>query len=673
MKLEKIFEYKDNVAEHLEDELLTEIGNDVVEGYTTDLQSRSNWERDIKKYMKLAMQIVEDKTFPWPGAANVKYPMISTAAMQFSARAYPTLVPSTGNLVNVAITPAISDPNLEKRAQNVARFMSYQLLNDIDGWEEGMDKMLLALAICGIGYKKIYFCPDTGHPASDLINPFNVVVNYWTKDLESAPRISEIIYKTQREVIEKKRAGLYRDVDLGEPQLQEIPQEELNVSRNLTQQTQVDETTPYMLIEQHTYLDLDEDGYTEPYIVLVDYNSKQVLRIVPRFTEDSVTVKDDKIVKIDADNYYVKYSFFPSPDGSFYTRGFGHMLGPLNESVNTILNQLIDAGTMSNMQAGFIGKGLKLRQGDNRFRPGEWKPVNTLGADIKQNIYPLPTREPSNVLFQLLGMMVQSGKELASVAEIFVGKMPGQNTPAYTTQQSIEQGMKLFTAIYKRVYRSLTTEFRMLYRINSLYLDELEYQKITGDETASEADFNISDKAILPAADPSASSEFEKQQKYQQLGNLLNLGTIERMAYTKQLLRSYHLSEKEIEELTANSPATQPPQPSPEQQKAQMDQQASQQKMQLEQAKAALKAREAEFKMALEQQKAQFELKNQAMQAQFDQLKALLDVRASEMKQQQELKQQHEKHQANMQQTREVAAAKAEAARSQQRSKKRTD
>lgn len=647
MQLSKILEEENNVALHLSDEQLTKIGEAIVAGYDIDLDSRSGWEKDIKQYLKLALQVVEDKTFPWAGASNVKYPMIATAAAQFAARAYPTLVPATGNLVHVAIVSAFADEAKQQRAKNVGRYMSYQILNEMYDWEEGMDNLLLILAIFGIAYKKVYYSPDRQTNCSELVNPFNLVVNYWAKELCNCPRITEVLYKSGREIEEKKRAKLYLDIDLGAPQQNTEQAEAINVSKNAAPPGEVDETTPYMLLEQHTFLDLDEDGYSEPYIVLVDYFSKKVLRIMPRFTEDSVETSGDEIIKITPDDYYVKYSFFPSPDGSFYTRGFGHLLGPLNESVNTVLNQLIDAGTMSNLQSGFIGKGLKIRQGDHRFKPGEWKQVNTLGSDIKSNVFPLPTREPSNVLFQLLGMLVQAGKELASVAEIFVGKMPGQNTPAFTTQQSIEQGMKLFTAIYKRVYRSLTKEFRLLYKLNARYLDVQFYQAVVDDPQASEADFEQDEKDVLPNADPQASSEFDKQQRYQQVGNLLQLGTIEKMEFTKQMLRSFGFDEEAVKKLTEGSPATQPPQPDPEQQKMQMEagikQQEAQQKMQVEQAKLALKQREAEFKLALEQQKAVFEQKQQAMQLQFDQLRNQLDLMARDASHKQKLNQQAQK------------------------------
>ena len=215
-----------------------------------------------------------------------------------------------------------------------------------------------------------------------------------------------------------------------------------------------------------------------------------------------------------------------NPDGSFYDIGFGVLLGPLNESVNTIINQLIDAGHLSSLQGGFLGKGLRLRMGEQRFQPGEWKVVNATGDDLKKQIVPLPVKEPSNVLFELMGSLITSGKELASVAEIFVGKTPGQNTPATTTMATIEQGMKVFTAVYKRIYRSLGEEFTKLFRLNSLYLNPNTYNEVVGMSINPE-DFDEEQRKVFPGADPTAVSQTEKLLKAQGLLELLGTGMLD--------------------------------------------------------------------------------------------------------------------------------------------------
>ena len=225
------------------------------------------------------------------------------------------------------------------------------------------------------------------------------------------------------------------------------------------------------MIEQHLYLDLDGDGYQEPYVAIVHKASKQLLRLVPRFFTSSIEFsKDDKILSIKAEQYFTKYPFIPSPDGGFYDLGFGVLLGPLNSSINTIINQLIDAGTMANTAGGFLGRGIKIKGGNSSFAPNEWKPVESSGDDLRKSIVPLPVREPSQVLFTLLSLLINYGERIGGSVDILVGQNPGQNTPAETSRTMAEQGMKIFSGIFKRTYRSLRDEFRKQYRLNHLYL-----------------------------------------------------------------------------------------------------------------------------------------------------------------------------------------------------------
>ena len=495
-----------NIAENLDEDRLTEIGHSVVEGYNDDKQSRWQWEKKAKEYYDLALQVAKEKSFPWPKASNIKFPLISIAAMQFGARAYPTLVPSNGKIVQMRIFGADPDRQKAQRAARVAAHMNYQLTVKMEDWEEDYDKLLTMLPIIGTAFKKTYYDASMRTNKSCLVLPQNLVVNYWTKTLEEAFRVSEVLYLTKNQVKERQLKKIYLEADLGEPTVEIDPdtqKRDMNVSK-------ADEATPYKIIEQHTFLDLDDDGYMEPYIVTVDYHSTKVLRIVPRFKQENIeTDAEGTVTYIKPDVYYTKFPFIPNPDGSFYDLGFGHLLGPINEAVNTIINQLVDSGTLRNLQAGFIGKGVQIRKGEQRFQPGEWKQVNIIGDDMRKQIVPLPSNEPSKVLFELLGLLIQSGKELASIAEIFVGKMPGQNTPAYTTKETVEQGMKLFTAIYKRVYRAQSKELKKLYELNRYYLDSEEYVSVL-DEPIQQSDYQAPPDDLMPAADPSASSNTEK-------------------------------------------------------------------------------------------------------------------------------------------------------------------
>ena len=637
MKLETILN-EENIADKLSEEKLKEIGSKVVAGYEADLKSRAPWERDLERWTKLALQVVEDKTFPWRNAANVKYPLVSTACMQFNARAYPTLVPSDGQVVKCRVVGADNTGEKAQRAWRISRHMSWQCLEEMEDWDENMDKLLLILPITGTVFKKIYFDSSKQRNESKLIMPTDLVVNYWTKDLDTSERVTEIFFMSKRLIEERKREGLYRKVDLGDPS--GTDDRKKNIRDNAS--TDIDETTNYQLLEQHRYLDLDGDGYDEPYVVIVDKASEQVLRIAPRFDNESVFLDEKgKVIKIVPETFYEKFSFVPNPDGGFYDIGFGRLLGSINASVDSSINQLLDAGTLNNLQSGFISKGLRLKMGESGFSPGEWKAVNATSDDLKKGIFPLPTKEPSAVLMSLLQFLVQSGKELASVAEIFVGKMPGQNTPATTTMASIEQGMKVFTAVYKRVYRSLKREFRRLYRLNRKYLNQETYLDVI-DEQIPQSDYLGNENDIIPSADPNATVAQEKQAKAQFLMQLLGLGTLNPIQVTAFILDAYDIPNKEqfmIQQPQGN-PEAEMKQKEAEM-KMQLAQTQAQHKMQVEEMKAKISIAEAEQKMALERQKAELDIK-------YKQIEAQLEARIAQATHAQSMQEQADNHRMSM-------------------------
>jgi len=613
-----------NIAENLDERVLTEIGHDAFAGYEADKASRAMWEQCVDDWIKLAAQVREQKMYPWPNASNVKYPLVSIASMQFAARAYPTLVPSDKKIVKTQVIGKDPDGKKKERADRVSTYMSYQIFHEMDGWEEGMDKLLNMVPVVGTMFKKTFFDPVKGKNCSYIIQPKNLVTNYWISCLEECERVSEIIEMSPRKVKEKQLAGVFLDVELGPPTIPNEDTLHTEVTGMLRPQV-ADDTTPYTLIEQHTFLDLNGDGYKEPYVVTFELGSRKVLRISARFDDRGIHTNDEgKVIRIDPICYYTKYGFIPNPDGSFYDIGFGHLLGPINESVNTLINQLIDSGTLNNLQGGFIGKGLRLKMGETRMEPGEWKAVNATGDDLRKQIVPLPTKEPSNVLFQLMGALVTSGKELASVAEIFVGKMPGQNTPATTTMATIEQGMKVFTAIYKRIYRSLEEEFKKLFRLNEVYLDPQTYIEVL-DAPIGPEDFNTEDYQICPAADPTAVSQTEKLIKAQALLELLPIGTIDPLKVTMRVLEA--MEQPNWQDLISPS-AGQPqeggdPAAEAKQMELMLKQQVEQQKMELkaqEQAfKSELAMRDQIFKQQMEEYKIakEAELKERIAMAEF--------------------------------------------------------
>jgi chaperonin GroES len=649
MKIEDLIS-SDSIAEELSEELLKKIGTTVVDGFDSDLKSRSMWEKDLEKWTKLALQIVEEKTFPWKGAANVKYPLLSTASMQFNARAYPSLVPADGKIVKCRAVGA--DPMGEKaeRSRRIGVHMSYQLTEEMDDWEEDMDRLLLVLPITGTAFKKSYFDSSTQKNCSKLVYPTDLVVNYWAKTLEDAERKTEILSMSKRLVKEKQLQGIYRDVMLPDPVVS-LQGEERAVKHGFVNPDN-DETTPYILLEQHGFYDLDEDGYSEPYVFLVEKESREVLRITPRYQAEDVEVDEkQKVIKITPVEYYTKFSFVPNPDGGFYDIGFGRLLGSINASADTLVNQLIDAGTLNNLQSGFIGKGLRLKMGESSFTPGEWKAVNATGDDIKKQIFPLPTKEPSPVLMNLLQFLLQSGKELASVAEIFVGKMPGQNTPATTTMATIEQGMKVFTAVYKRIYRSLTKEYRKLYKLNKRYLNPEQYIEAI-DEQIEQSDYAGSETDISPAADAQATMAQEKMTKAQNLMQLMSLGTLDPMQVTAYLLEAFEIPNAEQFIIKEQAPD---PKAQMMQQEGQMKQQEHDMKMQemdnkmtLAQAqgqhKMMLAEAQANIKNAAEEDKANLESAAKELDLHFKQLEGIIQSAQAAEKHGQAMQQKDEQH-----------------------------
>ncbi len=605
-----------NIAEKLDKEQLEKISQQVSEGYEYDLQTRSDWEKNIDLWTDLALQVKEQKNWPWQGASNVKYPLLSTAAMQFNARSYPSLVPSTGQVVKAEVIG--KDPSGEKlgQAQRISTFMSYQLLHEMDGWEEDMDKLLIMLPIVGTLFKKTYYNSTLKHNISELVLPKDLVVNYWAKSLESAERVSQRLLLNKRQIKERQLQGLYlEDVELGDPVL--LTPEKTNAI------VKQDNTLPYEIVEQHTYYDMDDDGYSEPYVITFERSSKKILRIAARFDESTIfTNEDGELQKIDPIQYFTKFSFIPNPDGGFYDIGFGLLLSPINESVNTLINQLIDSGTLNNLQGGFLGKGLKLKLGEQRWTPGEWKTLNTTADDLRKQILPLPTKEPSNVLFELMGTLITSGKELASVAEIFVGKMPGQNTPATTTMATIEQGMKVFTAVYKRIFRSLKEEYKKLFKLNSIYLDPAKYASVMDIQVLPE-DFDVASYNVCPSADPATPTQTERLMKAQGLLELLPLGTLDPLEVTKRVLEAqeqpsfeqlFHPSIKQTGQF-------QPP-PDPKLQEMEMKGQMEERKAALKEQEMAFKselaARDQQFKQAMESQRMAQDMQYKAMEAKLD-------------------------------------------------------
>ena len=509
-----------NLCDRFDPDDLKNIGIECTDGYTRDEQSRATWLKRNEAGMDLALQIQKDKTFPWPGCANVAFPLVTIAAMQFHARAYPAIVNGT-DIVKCATFGDDQDGSITERARKISTHMSWQLLYEDIPWEEQEDKSILNLSIVGTNFKKTYNSASLGHNVSELVLAKDLVLDYWSKSVEACPRKTHCIPMHRNEIYEKVMRGVFRDC-LEEgwyeslPASNRSPAQTQQDNRQGVQPPQPDQTTSFTICEQHVNIDLDDDGYAEPYIITFEPINKYVLRIVTRFNDEAAIERivsgprKGKIIKITAIEYFTKRTFIPSPDGGIYDIGFGVFLGPLNEAVNSLVNMLLDAGTMQTTAGGFLGHGAKIRGGIYTIAPFEWKRVDSSGDDLRKSVFPLPVNAPSDVLFQLLSLLISYTSRVSGTTETQVGENPGQNTPAQSMQTMVEMGQKIYTAIFKRIWRSSKEEFQKWFKLNSIYLS-LDIPQVGGvtrqDYLATRPD------QVRPVADPAVSSDTMQLQR----------------------------------------------------------------------------------------------------------------------------------------------------------------
>jgi chaperonin GroES len=496
-----------NIAEVLDEDKRNGIAAQVVEEYEIDDQSRDEWKKVNAEAMKLAMMVAEEKTYPFPKAANVKYPLLTTAALQFSARAYPAIVPGD-RIVKCKVNGRDPEGKKAARADRVSEYESWQLTDQMPEWEPDTDRLLVMLPIVGCVFRKRYFDPALGRQVSRLIPAERLVVNHRARSLEETPRATEEMTLYPYEIQERIRDGRFIEFDYSA-----TPSPSDGKDSSATDGD--DKDAPHLFLEQHRQLDLDEDGYPEPYIVTVHKGSQKVCRIVANFTEDSARISEDqtKVISIRKRDFYVKYDFLPNPDGGFYGLGLGWLLKSSNEAINTTLNEMLDAGHLANIQGGFVSSALGLREKKISLMKGEWKVLPT-SAPINQAVMPISYPGPNDTLFKLLGLLVEMGKEVASIKDVLSGDVK-QNMQPTTVLALIEQGMQFFTAIYKRVHRALKAELALHAKLNHEYLTPEEYNVFFDDEEQydPQQDFDGASEDISPASDPSVSSRMQKLAK----------------------------------------------------------------------------------------------------------------------------------------------------------------
>jgi len=507
-----------NIAELLSERDREAIGTWVKMGYDRDEQSRAGWLQQNDAALRLAMQIKSAKSFPWPNASNVAFPLLTVSALQFHARSYPTLFQGA-EIVRYRVPGTDATGQLADRARRVARFMSHQAMDLDEAFEEQHDRLLLNVPIVGCAFMKSFYDHDIATPVSEFVSAKDLTVDYFAKSIDSALRKTQVVTLYRNEIYERCVSGRFLDF-LDEPWYTSIasPQQRATDATD----NRISGTVPpvgspeadaVLFLEQHTYLDLDHDGYAEPYIVTVEKSTGKLVRIVARW-EDEEDVRRvgaaKRVSTIMASEYYTKYELLPAPDGSIYGMGFGRLIGPLNESVDTIVNQLIDAGTAATTSGGFLAKGVKIRGGAFQLEPWAWKTVETGLDDLRKGIVPAPIREPSATLFNLLSLLINYTQRIGGATDTMVGENPGQNTPATNMKIMVEQGTKIYSGIFKRLWRAMRLEFRKRYLLNARYLPEVS---VFGDGQIMRADFFGDPSQLIPMADPNLAGEAEQAQQ----------------------------------------------------------------------------------------------------------------------------------------------------------------
>jgi U5 snRNP spliceosome subunit len=543
-----------NVAEDLDAEKLDRIGDRVVREYQIDEDSRADWLAKAKRSLDRSKMVQEAKSWPFDGASNIKYPLLTIASLQFAARAYTAIVDGSKIVKGQVIG---DDPEGVKRskADRVATHMSYQLLTEMPEWEDDTDTLLHQLPIVGCAFRKVFRDPGIGRNRSEMVSATDLVVNQKTKSMETVPRITQIFTLYPHEIEERVADGIFLDVELG-----------CGTSGDL------DDDAPETFLEQHRWLDLNGDGFREPWIVTVHKDTSKVVRIVANYDPEAITFRQTedkkgapKLGRLHRKNIFVMYPFFRDPAGGFYALGFGELLDTISEVIDGTLNMLMDAGHLQNAGGGFIGSGLRLKKSQIRLSPGEYKVVDAPGGKVREAIYNMEHPGPSPVLFQVLGMMVEAGNKIASISEIMSGEMP-RNQPATTTLAMIEQGMKVYTSIYKRIFRALKKEYGLIFELNARNLSDDEYFVILDNRKAvAKDDYELGAMDIVPQADPTMVTDAQRMMRGQAIMEAANTPAGQAIVKPHEAYRRYFetIGVEDPENLINPPPPPPPPPGSP--------------------------------------------------------------------------------------------------------------
>ena len=486
-----------NLSEYLDDAYLGELSTDLRGSYQEDQESRADWEEAYTKGLDQLGVVYKERTQPFEGASGVTHPLIAESVTQFQAQAYKELLPSGGPVKTQVL--GLQDPAREEQAGRVKEYMNYQITEVMEEFDPDMDQLLFYLPLSGSTFKKVYFDESKQRAVSKFVPAQDLVVSYAASDLHTASRVTHVLRMDANQIRKLQVAGFYRDVALSrfESEENEVRQKVDEIQG--TSRTYTDET--FTILEMHVDVDLEgfEDmspdgeptGIALPYIISVDEGSGHVLSIRRNFEEGTGIAKKQQ--------YFVHYKFMPGL--GFYGFGLIHMIGGLGRAATSILRQLIDAGTLANLPAGFKARGVRLRNEDEPLQPGEWRDIDAPGGNIRDAIIPLPYKEPSATLAQLLVALVEGGRRFVSLADQQTGDGNSQ-APVGTTVALLERGMKVMSAIHKRLHYAQKQEFRILARIfRDNIPQEYPYDVEGGNRTIMASDFD--DRIdVVPVSDP---------------------------------------------------------------------------------------------------------------------------------------------------------------------------
>lgn len=527
MKLPKISLKKlletDNIAELLDQSERNSVAESIKKGYEIDKKSMSDWLDLTNDALKLFRQTKEFKNFPFDGAANVKYPLITKAALETGARLFSEII-SGDKIVKFKVVGKDLDFQKDHRITRLSKFMNYDLLFQQKTWTRETDKILHMSPLIGIAFRKTYYDAICQKVKSEFVPYNHMVINNSTVSLDQARRITQKVWKYKNDIVQGIRAGIYCDIDVNKLKTYYTVEVNSEIDHQSGTVDLMDDDPKMLLLEQHGFLDLDGDGLAEPYIILLHYDTNEILRIVRRYEEEDILFnKKKQIQEIYAEQYYTDYISLIASDGGYWPLGLAQILYPLTSSVNTLVNNLINAGTMSSQQNGFFNKSLRMKSGNYIFKLNEWKAVDILdGQPLAAHFYPCPVKEPSPTLFQLLGLMLEASKDLASLTDTLMGKGPTQNVPATTILTLEKQGLTVYNSMQRRLYWAFKDEFQKQFRLHKRYTAPSEYQNVIDEEAQVVQDANgrivITDFIdstcdVFPVFDPELSTERQRMAK----------------------------------------------------------------------------------------------------------------------------------------------------------------